>query len=118
MFVYIRSTAFVIVVTQKLVFQRSKNVTAKCMENLSPPPCILYSLICIVLKEGVEEYSSVPCLPSSGVHLHFILGNVFINLNKIYNSNSIFSCASCAFRYHPTYQIMMGIPSINSINLH
>ena len=24
--------------------RRSKNVTAKCTENLSPPPCILYSL--------------------------------------------------------------------------
>ena len=44
MFVYIRSTAFVIVVTQKLVLQQSKNVTAKCTENLSPPPCILFSL--------------------------------------------------------------------------
>ena len=38
-------TIFIIVVTQKLVLQRSKNVTAKCTENLSPPPCILYSLL-------------------------------------------------------------------------
>ena len=45
MFVYISSTAFVIVVTQKLVLQQSKNVTAKCTENLSPSPCILFSLI-------------------------------------------------------------------------
>ena len=44
MFVYIRSTAFVIVVMQKLVLQQSKNITAKCTENLSPPPCILYLL--------------------------------------------------------------------------
>ena len=44
MFVYIRSTAFVIVVTQKLVFQRSKNVTVKCTETLSPPPSIQYLL--------------------------------------------------------------------------
>ena len=44
MFVYIRSTAFVIVVTQKLFLQQSKNVTAKCTENLSPSPCILFSL--------------------------------------------------------------------------
>ena len=41
MFVYIRSTAFVIVV---IVFQRSKNVTAKCTETLSPPPSIQYLL--------------------------------------------------------------------------
>ena len=37
-------TIFIIVVTQKLVLQQSKNVTAKCMENLSPPPCVLYLL--------------------------------------------------------------------------
>ena len=44
MFVYIRSAAFVIVVTQKLVLQQSKNVTAKCTETLSPPPSIQYLL--------------------------------------------------------------------------
>ena len=44
-FFYIRSTAFVIVVTQKLVLQQSKNVTAKCTGNLSPSPCILYLLV-------------------------------------------------------------------------
>ena len=37
-------TIFIIVVTQKLVFQRSKNVTAKCTETLSPPPSIQYLL--------------------------------------------------------------------------
>ena len=37
-------TIFMIVVTQKLVLQQSKNVTAKCTEYLSPPPCILYLL--------------------------------------------------------------------------
>ena len=42
-------TFFIIVVTQKLVLQRSKNVTAKCTENLSPPPCILYSLVIVYL---------------------------------------------------------------------
>ena len=44
MFVYIRSAAFIIVVTQKLVLQQSKNVTAKCTETLSPPPSIQYLL--------------------------------------------------------------------------
>ena len=50
MFVYIRSAAFVIVVTQKLVLQQYKNVTAKCTETLSPPlfniplDLIIYSL--------------------------------------------------------------------------
>ena len=37
-------TIFVIVVTQKLVVQQSKNVTAKCMETLLPPPSIQYLL--------------------------------------------------------------------------
>ena len=43
MFVYIRSAAFIIVVTQKLVLQQSKNVTAKCTETLLPPPIIFNS---------------------------------------------------------------------------
>ena len=45
MFDYIRSAAFIIVVTQKLVLQHSKNVTAKCTETLLPPPCIQFSLV-------------------------------------------------------------------------
>ena len=44
MFVYIRSAAFIIVVTQKLVLQQSKYVTAKCTETLLPPPSIQFSL--------------------------------------------------------------------------
>ena len=44
MFVYIRSAAFIIVVTPKLVLQQSKYVTAKCTETLLPPPCIQFSL--------------------------------------------------------------------------
>ena len=35
---------FIIVATQKLVLQQFKNVKAKCTENLSPSPCILYLL--------------------------------------------------------------------------
>ena len=37
-------TIFIIVVTQKLVLQQSKNVTAKCTEILLPPPYIQFSL--------------------------------------------------------------------------
>ena len=47
MFVFIRSTAFALCYccyTQKLVLLRSKNVTAKCTETLSPPPSIQYLL--------------------------------------------------------------------------
>ena len=44
MFAYIRSAAFIIVVTEKLVLQQSKSVTAKCTETLSPPPSIQYLL--------------------------------------------------------------------------
>jgi len=37
-------TIFIIVVTQKLVLQQSKNVIAKCTETLLPPPYIQYLL--------------------------------------------------------------------------
>ena len=40
-------TIFIIVVTQKLVLQQSKNVTAKCTETLSHPPSIQFSLLII-----------------------------------------------------------------------
>ena len=53
MFVYIRSAASIIVVTQKLVLQQPKNVTAKCTETLLPPS--LYSIFL-----GVD---SVDCGP-------------------------------------------------------
>ena len=55
MFVYIRSAAFVIVVTQKLVLQQSKNVTPKCTETLSPPPSIQYLLEFII--KGIVQYT-------------------------------------------------------------
>ena len=38
-------TIFIIVITQKLVLQQSKYVTAKCTETLLPPPCIQFSLL-------------------------------------------------------------------------
>ena len=41
-------TIFIIVVTQKLVLQQSKNVTAKCTETLSPLPSIQFSW-CIII---------------------------------------------------------------------
>ena len=41
---FVLFTIFIIVVTQKLILQQFKNVTAKCTENLSPPPWILYLL--------------------------------------------------------------------------
>ena len=56
MFVYIRSAAFVIVVTQKLVLQQSKNVTAKCTETLSPPPSIQFSLR-ITMEETMRTFT-------------------------------------------------------------
>ena len=43
------------------------------------------------IKNGLENILQSR-IPSSGVHIHFIFGNVFINWNKIYNNNSIFSC--------------------------
>jgi len=56
---FIRSAAFVIVVTQKLVLQQSKNVTAKCAETQSPPPSIQFSLtepkVCTVVLYSTYE---------------------------------------------------------------
>ena len=53
MFVYIRSAAFVIGVTQKLGLQQSKNVTAKFTETLPPPPSIIQYLLGI---ESIGNY--------------------------------------------------------------
>ena len=64
MFVYIRSAAFIIVVTQKLVLQQSKNVTAKCTETLSPPPSIQYLLgnghVFFKLRGSLEITPTIP----------------------------------------------------------
>ena len=61
MFVYIRSTAFVIVVTQKLVLQQSKNVTAKTYRPLlvfySPSPSVYF----IQVSNLHVEYSLFVC---------------------------------------------------------
>ena len=48
-------TSFIIVVTQKLVLQQSKNVTAKYTETLSPPPSIQFSLILAISFKLVIE---------------------------------------------------------------
>ena len=50
-------TIFIIFVTQKLVLQQYKNVTAKCMETLSPPPTIQYLLATTFLR--VSLYCTV-----------------------------------------------------------
>ena len=55
-------TIFIIVVTQKLVLQQSKNVTAKCTETLSPPPSIQISLlhpIPLIIWSGVLKITPV-----------------------------------------------------------
>ena len=54
MFVYIRSAAFDIVVTQKLVLQQSKNVTTKCTETLSPPPSPPSVQYLLVASDGTK----------------------------------------------------------------
>ena len=77
MFIYIRSTAFVIVVTQKLFLQQSKNVTAKCTENLSPSPCILFSLSpCI---DGNSRFTTVSLKALSDKH------ELYIKVDKFFN---------------------------------
>ena len=51
-------TIFNIVVTQKLVFQQSKNVRAKCTETLSPPTSIQFSLLLQFV--AISDFSFVP----------------------------------------------------------
>ena len=64
MFVYIRSTAFVI------VFQRSKNVTAKCTETLSPPPSIQY-LLELKYVETEDGRVHISVLEEGGGAVHY-----------------------------------------------
>ena len=93
MFVYIRSAAFVIVVTQKLVLQQSKNVTAKCTETLSLPPWVksLNKAKCIKLCAAVfikEIYITNPF--SLFPHELKILKTYLINFELIYKIDCIF----------------------------
>ena len=76
-------TIFIIVVTQKLVLQQSINVTAKCTENLSPPPCILYLLgvWCILSQTEPIFYSSILHTLERGIYARM----VYIMINKIEN---------------------------------
>ena len=70
MFVYIRSAAFIIVVTPKLVLQQSKNGTAKCTETLLPPPSIQFSLsICMYTVQTKVQYICVHCTDYSIVYV-------------------------------------------------
>ena len=69
-------TIFIIVVTQKLVLQQSKNVTEKCTETLSPTPSIQYLL-------GVKR-----------IVWKFVLSKVI--MDKIYINKSIFQGILCA----------------------
>ena len=53
MSVYHLFTIFIIFITQKLVLQQSKYVTAKCTETLLPPPYIQFSLVYFVYEDPV-----------------------------------------------------------------
>ena len=103
MFVYIRSAASVIVVTQKLVLQQSKNVTAKCRETLSPPLSIQYLLgffqrcthlvYCSVLSLGGKVYRRRMSQPDMGSIFHIkkqwniiVIGNYYVNYQNYQNS--------------------------------
>ena len=67
MFVYIRSAAYVIVVTQKLALQQSYNVTAKCTETLSPPPSIQYLLVPTDVQENTVRLTKTLSKPYSKI---------------------------------------------------
>ena len=102
MFVYIRSAAFVIVVTQKLVLQQSKNVTAKCTETLSPPLSIQYLLErtkhCTLIKYILPVNRPIPLFKWKVLEITmkvplkvFCQDNpVNVNICRIYNKFYIF----------------------------
>ena len=50
---------FIIVVTQKLVFQQSKTVTTKCTEIPLPPPCILHSFVLMNISPKLTFVQSI-----------------------------------------------------------
>ena len=58
--------ACIIVVTQKLVLQQSKNVTVKFTKTLLPPPCIRFD----------------PCLSGSDANLHITDKKVHAKMSK------------------------------------
>ena len=64
-------TICIIVVTQKLVLQQSKNVTAKCTETLSPPPSIQYFLGGKNIT-GCGEFKVISCFVEK-FHFYIIL---------------------------------------------
>ena len=70
-------TIFIFVVTQKLVLHQSKNVTAKCTENLSPPPCILYLLELYTVSHAEVVITRVKKRKKGGFKLCFF---IFLNL--------------------------------------
>ena len=72
---------------QKLVLQRSKNVTAKCTENLSPPPCILYSLVkrVFVKKKNTNIYQNL----ISFSFIFFLFNSEISALGYIFRESSI-----------------------------
>ena len=67
-------TIFIIVITQKLVLQQSKNVTAKCTETLLPPPCIQFSMYSSSVVYIVNRSMTKICI---------VLGTVSINLSDL-----------------------------------
>ena len=71
MFVYIKSAAFIIVVTQKLVLQQPKNVTAKCTETLmllGPYNLFVLSLVSVQCTKKISKYQ----MPNYGVQTQYV----------------------------------------------
>ena len=89
MFVYIRSAAFIIVVTQKLVLQQSTYVTAKCTETLLPPS--LYSILfgCTLRNTWKLQYTNkvnflLALYVYFSLNCHVKLATLYENIKELY----------------------------------
>ena len=108
MFVYIRSAAFIIVVTQKLVLQQSKNVTAKCTETLSPPPSIQYLLDTVYIIHVTLNTVRI-------IHVHAVhIINVHCIVYSAYHTCMVAYCVHCiVYTLH-----IIHVHAVHIIHIH
>ena len=111
MFVYIRSAAFIVVVTQKLVLQQSKNVTTKCTETISPPPSIQFSLVLATFYKCMVYTCSTLAWISKCIRLKKKLSRLgpFLTLSVSLGTNFPFICSFVMLN------IMLEIVSLTDI---
>ena len=102
-------TIFIIVVTQKLVLQQSKNVTAKCTETLSPPPCIQFSLCDLMICDKTFFSKHFSIFSDKILLKTYILHEM--KRNRVFATNSLLA-TQCCRRY-----VFQNINSVRSYDI-